>query len=119
MKLDIEVTCEQRGHSGIGVRQTVLLAQHGALDEEFHCPKPLFSQLKTKAFGIIGRLETAHTVYNTELTVLMPDQHGEALSKHEVVVITLTTTTAVIIILSSSSVLPLSLYACAGHSAAS
>ena len=49
----------------------------------------------------------------------MPGQHGEALSKHEAVVITLTTTTMVIIILSSLSVLPLSLYACAGHSAAS
>ena len=49
----------------------------------------------------------------------MPDQHGEALSKYEVVVIRVTTTATVIIILSSLSVLPLSLYACAGLSAAS
>lgn len=60
MKLDIEVTCEeQRGHGDIGVRQTVLLAQHGPLDEEFHCPKPLFSQLKTKAFGIIVKIRNS------------------------------------------------------------
>lgn len=56
MKLDVEVTCEQRGQGGIGVRQTVLPAQHGPLDEEFHCPKPLFSQLKTKTFGIIVKI---------------------------------------------------------------
>ena len=59
MKLDIEVTCEEQRPRDIGVRQTVLLAKHRPLDEEFHCPKPLFFQLKMKTLGIIVKIRNS------------------------------------------------------------